>query len=248
MSKREEKTGRADNSRFAPTRWTLVLAARAPDQRVGTGPAADALAELCRIYWYPLYAYVRRCGHPTQEAEDLTQEFFARLLAKNYLADVDRRKGKFRSFLLASLKHFLANEWDRAHAQKRGGRRVIVPLDAAETRYNLEPAHDLTPEKLFERQWVIAVLEEVMARLKQEFDIAGKAHLFQALKPFLAGDEASRTYAQLAAGLGMTEGAVKVAVHRMRRRYRELLRQEIAGTVASPEEVADEIRHLLSCL
>jgi RNA polymerase sigma-70 factor (ECF subfamily) len=151
---------------------------------------------------------------------------------------------------LAALKHFLANEWDRAHAQKRGGGHVVVPLDgaSAETRYSLEPSHALTPEKLFERQWALTVLEQVMARLKQEFVAGGKAKVFDGLKPFLAGDETSSTYAQAAATLGMTEGAVKVAVHRMRRRYRELLREEIAQTVASPEEIKDEIRYLLSCL
>jgi RNA polymerase sigma-70 factor (ECF subfamily) len=205
---------------------------------------------LCRLYWYPLYAYVRRRGHGAQDAEDLTQEFFARVLAKDYLASVDRSKGKFRSFLLASLKHFLANEWDRSHAQKRGGGQVILPLDgaSAETRYGLEPAHDVTPEKLFERQWAITVLEQVMVRLKREFVAGEKADIFDVLKPFLAGDETSATYAQVAAKLGMTEGAVKVAVHRMRRRYRGLLREEIAQTVATPEEIADEIRCLLRCL
>jgi RNA polymerase sigma-70 factor (ECF subfamily) len=208
------------------------------------------MAELCRIYWYPLYAYVRHRGYGAQDAEDLTQEFFARILAKDYLASVDRSKGKFRSFLLASLKHFLANEWDRAHAQKRGGGQVTVPLDGAgaETRYSLEPTHDITPEKLFERQWAITVLEQVMARLKREFVAGGKAHLFETLKTFLAGDETSSTYAQAAGKLAMTEGAVKVAIHRMRRRYRELLREEIAHTVAGPGEIADEIRCLLRCL
>ena len=246
MSKQEETPGRAAGSQFAATRWTLVLAAgRRPSPK-----AADAMSELCRIYWYPLYAYVRRRGYGAQDAEDLTQEFFARILAKDCLSSVDRSKGKFRSFLLASLKHFLANEWDRAHAQKRGGGQGTVPLDgfSAETRYNLEPAHDMTPDRLFERQWAITVLEQVMGRLRREFVSSERVKIFDALKPFLAGDETSATYAQSADRLEMTEGAVKVAVHRMRRRYRELLREEIAQTVASPEEIADEIRYLMSCL
>jgi RNA polymerase sigma-70 factor (ECF subfamily) len=246
MSKQEETPGRAAGSQFAATRWTLVLAA-------GCRPspkAADAMSELCRIYWYPLYAYVRRRGYGAQDAEDLTQEFFARILAKDYLASVDRSKGKFRSFLLASLKHFLANEWDRAHAQKRGGGQPTIPLDgfSAKTRYNREPAHDVTPEKLFERQWAITVLEQVMGRLKRDFVSSEKVKIFDLLKPFLAGDRTSTTYAQVGEALGMTEGAVKVAIHRMRRRYRELLREEIAQTVAGREEVADEIRCLLRCL
>ena len=246
MSERDRVTERGAPQGFVPTRWTLVLAARG----AASPHAAGAMSELCRIYWYPLYAYVRRRGHDVHEAEDLTQEFFARLLAKDYLADVDRARGKFRSFLLAALKHFLAKEWDRAHAQKRGGGHVVVPLDgaSAETRYSLEPSHALTPEKLFERQWALTVLEQVMSRLKAEFAAGGKARIFDALKGCLAGDDPDATYAQIGARLDMTEGAVKVAVHRMRRRYRELLREEIAHTVASPEEIKDEIRYLLSCL
>jgi RNA polymerase sigma-70 factor (ECF subfamily) len=232
---------------FAATRWTLVLsAARASE----TPRAAAALAELCAIYWYPLYAYVRRRNFDVHEAEDLTQEFFARLLEKNYLADVDRRKGKFRAFLLAALKHFLANQWRRTHAQKRGGTRIILSLDAntAESRYRLEPSHDLTPERLFERQWALTVLDRVLAGLQADWTAHGKEALFDRLKPFLTAQQHSAGYAQVAAELGMTEGAVKTAVHRLRRRYRELLRAEIAQTVAGPEEIDDEIRYLLSCL
>jgi RNA polymerase sigma-70 factor (ECF subfamily) len=209
------------------------------------------MAELCRVYWYPLYAYVRRGGYDIHEAEDLTQEFFLRLLAKNCLAGVDRQKGKFRAFLLASLKHFLANQWDRSQAQKRGGSQTIIPLDTlnAESRYRLEPAHELTPERLFERQWALTVLEQVLARLQAEFFVLHEEQAaFGVLKQYLTGSGASATYAQAAAKLGMTEGAVKVAVHRLRRRYRKLLREEIAQTVAGPEEIDDEIRYLLSCL
>jgi len=211
--------------------------------------AVAAMAELCRIYWYPLYAYVRRRGHDQHAAEDLTQEFFACLLARDFLAGIDRQKGKFRSFLLTCMQHFLADQWDRTQAQKRGGGRKIIPLDGldAETRYRLEPAEAMTPEKLFERQWALMVLERVLSRLEQQWAASGKAQLFVALKKTLGGERPER-YAAIAASLGMTEGAVKMAAHRLRRRYRELVREEIAHTVASPEEVEDEIRYLLTCL
>jgi RNA polymerase sigma factor (sigma-70 family) len=208
------------------------------------------MAELCGIYWYPLYAFARRRGHDQHEAEDLTQEFFARLLAKDYLADVDREKGKFRAFLLAAMKHFLANQWDHSQALKRGGGKRIVPLDAptAENRYRREPSHNLTPEKLFERQWALSVLDQVLVRLQAQFDAEGHQAVFAGLKRFLTAGRESVHYADVAGELGMTEGAVKVAVHRMRRRYRQLLRDEVAQTVASPEEIDDEIQYLLSCL
>jgi len=243
---RELGGGDVDAAGFAPTRWSVVLAAARGGQ---SACAADAMGELCRIYWYPIYAYVRRHGHDTHEAEDLTQEFFARLLAKDYLAGVAREKGKFRAFLLTSLRHFLANERDRAQAQKRGGGRIILPLDAltAEQRYRLEPADTSTPEKLFERQWALTVLEQVLDRLQAEFAAGGKEPFFAALKRFLTGDGASSSYAEIGAEFGMSAGAVKVAVHRLRRRYRDLLREEIAQTVASADDVDEEIRYLLSC-
>lgn len=248
MPQQQPTPGPSDAAGFAATRWTLVLAAA----RGSVSPcAAEAMAELCRIYWYPLYAYVRRRGSDAHEAEDLTQEFFLRLLAKNYLAAVDREKGKFRAFLLASLKHFLANEWGRSQAQKRGGGQVIIPLDtlSAESRYRLEPWHDLNPEKLYERQWALTVLEQVLGRLQAEsLALNGNQAVFERLKQFLTGGRESASYAQVAAELEMTEGAVKTAVHRLRRRYRQLLREEIAQTVAGPEEIDDEIRYLLSCL
>jgi RNA polymerase sigma-70 factor (ECF subfamily) len=211
--------------------------------------AAAAMAELCRSYWYPLYAFVRRRGHDAHQAEDLVQEFFAGLLARHALADVAREKGKFRSFLLAAMKHFLANEYDRLHALKRGGGRRLVALDAlaADSRWQSEPAHDLTPEKLFERRWALAVLEQVLTRLEAEHAAAGKTPLFEALKPSLTG-AAEATQAELGARLGVSPGAVKVAIHRLRRRYRQLLREEIGHTVADPAEIDDEIRYLLSCL
>jgi RNA polymerase sigma-70 factor (ECF subfamily) len=236
----------SDAAGFAATRWTLVLtAARGSSSSL----AADALAELCRVYWYPLYAFLRRRGNDPHDAEDLTQDFFAHLLAQQFLAKVDREKGKFRAFLLASLKNFLADARDRAQAQKRGGGRSPIPLDslAAETRYRLEPATELTPEKLFEKQWALALLEQVLSRLQQEMAADGKAAMFDELQSVITGGR-SDTYAAIAEKLQMTEGAVKVAAHRLRRRYRELLREEIAHTVAGPEEVEDEIRYLLSCL
>jgi RNA polymerase sigma-70 factor (ECF subfamily) len=232
-------------SSFATTRWSLVLAAR---DRAEPG-AADALASLCALYWYPLYAYVRRRGHGAEESHDLTQEFFARLLEKDFLASVDRGKGKFRAFLLASCNHFLANERDRVRAKKRGGGRPVLSLDAAdaEGRYRAEPADDLTPERLFERRWALTLLQEVMGRLRDEFEAKGKGRLFERLRGFLVGEKGAG-YRRAADELGLSEGAVKVAVHRLRQRYRELLHEEIGRTVAAPEEIDEEIRALFAAL
>lgn len=243
-SARVQETRSGGGRSFAATRWTVVLTAG----RGSSPQAGRALEELCRTYWYPLYAYVRGRGHSPHEAEDLTQEFFARLLAKDYLADVDREKGKFRSFLLASLKHFLANEWDRARAAKRGGGRPHLSLDTqmAETRYRSEPANDLIPEKLLDRQWALALLDQVLARLQAEFVADGKKKQFDELKLLLTEGKGATSYAEVAARLGTTEGAAKVAVHRLRRRYRELLREEISHTVAAPAEIEEEIRHLFA--
>jgi RNA polymerase sigma-70 factor (ECF subfamily) len=236
------KSGQHGRRSFATTHWSIVLAA-AHDSRPD---AQAALATLCATYWYPLYAYVRRCGYESHDAEDLTQEFFARLLDKDYLASVDRGKGKFRSFLLASLRHFLANERDWARARKRGGGRTVFSFDRgeAETRYRLEPSHESTPEKDFDRQWALALLGQVLDRLEAEHAASAAERLFEGLKGFLTQAEGSCPYAEVAPRLGMTAGTVKVAVHRLRRRYRQLLRDEIAQTVAGPEEVDEEIRHL----
>jgi RNA polymerase sigma-70 factor (ECF subfamily) len=241
---RLESSGPPD--RFRTTHWSLILAAREHD----SPEARQALEELCECYWYPLYAFIRRSGHNSEEARDLTQEFFARLLEKDYLAAVNRDKGKFRSFLLAACKHFLANERDRALAQKRGGGRTILSFnaDAAESTYSSEPQHTLTPERLYERRWVLMLLQSVLNRLRKEQEKAGKGTHFDQLKGFLAGDRAATRYSQVAEALGTSVGALKVAVHRLRGRYRELLREEIARTVNSPDEVEAEIRNLFSAL
>jgi RNA polymerase sigma-70 factor (ECF subfamily) len=238
--------GPSDVADFAATRWTLVLSAARGTQ---TPCAATAMAELCRIYWYPLYAFIRHRGHGAHDAEDLTQEFFARLLDRHFLAAADRDKGRFRTFLLMAVKRFLANEHDAAQTQKRGGGQRFVPLDGLqpENRYHREPADTLTPERLFEQQWALTLLDQVLTRLQAEMAAAGKAALFEAMKGHLAGSR-DESYAATAARLGLSEGAVKVAVHRLRRRYRELLQEEIAHTVSGPEEIEDEIRYLFTCL
>ena len=232
---------------FAVTRWTVVLAAAG--ERSGT-QRRRALEELAQAYWFPLYAYIRRQGHKAPEAEDLTQEFFSRLLEKKSLATVDRDKGKFRSFLLASVKNFLSDEWDKSKTLKRGGGQKIVALDGmdAETRYALEPADELTPERHFERRWALAVLDQVMARLRQEYLDRGTGEVFQILKVFLGPAAKTQDKAALAHRLGMSEGTARVAAHRLRKRYRELLRDEISQTVARPDLVDEEIRHLLDFL
>jgi len=231
---------------FPATQWTVVLDAGGTP----SPESAAALERLCSSYWYPLYAFVRRSGHLPPDAEDLTQEFFVRVLERHWLARADQSKGRFRTFLLTAMKRFLANEWDKARALKRGGgqRNVPIQVDTAETRYGVEPADTRTPEQAFEYRWAVALLDEVVKQLEAEFQEQGQAALFTALKSCLVGDRASQPYAELAAMLGMEEGAVKVAVHRLRQRYRELLRAEIANTVASTEEVDAEMRHLFNVL
>jgi RNA polymerase sigma-70 factor (ECF subfamily) len=231
---------------FASTHWSVVVEAGQSD----SPKAFEAMTQLCNTYWYPLYAYVRRKGYPAPEAEDLTQEFFARLLAGNYVGGADRRKGKFRSFLLGALEHFLAKEWRRAHTEKRGGGQLLLSLEAAEAenRYLLEPAHELTPTKIFDRRWATTLLEQAMARLEAECRENQKGDLFQHVKDGLSGNPAAARYAEIARSLNMSEGAFKVAVHRLRQRYGELARAEIAQTVASPEEVDQELQYLLAVL
>ena len=211
--------------------------------------AATALATLCETYWYPLYYYVRRRGYRAEEAQDLTQEFFARLLEKGYLKVADPDRGRFRSFLLASLNHFLANEWRRRIARKRGGGAPTSSLnaEAAETRYRQEPAHNLTPEKAYERRWALLLLEKALLKLRDEYTASGKSRVFERLSGCLGGAE-HVPYEKAARELEMTEGAVKVAVHRLRKRCRAILRAEVAQTVADPAEVDEELQHLMAAV
>jgi RNA polymerase sigma-70 factor (ECF subfamily) len=229
---------------FVTTEWTMVLDAGGTD----SPQAREALARLCETYWYPLYGYVRRRGQSPEDAEDLTQGFFARLLELESLASVRREKGKFRSFLLGSLNHYMSDEWDRARAQKRGRSRTISwDAVAAEARFSREPADTLTPEKSFERKWALTVLETVVQRLQREYEGEGKGALFAALRLSLRGEK-EHPYKEIATQLKMSEQAVRVAVHRLRQRHRQLLRNEIARTVATEVEVDDEIRHLFAAL
>lgn len=209
-----------------------------------------ALEELCRTYWYPLYAYVRRHGHSREDAEDLTQGFFAQLLEKNYLEGLTSEKGKFRAFLLVAVKRYLANEWDRANRQKRGGGLAPLSLDwqDADTRYQINPAHELSPDKLYDRAWAVTLLERVIIRLRDENRGEGRAKLYEHLRPFLMMGKSDIPYTQAAVTLGLTEGAVRVAVHRLRRRYRELLREETAQTLSDPAQAAEEMQALFTAL
>jgi RNA polymerase sigma factor (sigma-70 family) len=227
---------------FATTHWTVVLAA---GQR-HTPQSDGALEELCRTYWFPLYAYVRRRGYSKPDAEDLVQAFFARLLAKNFLAGVDNGKGKFRAFLLASLKHFLANEWDKSQAQKRGGGAVNLSLDwqTADTKFQVAATNGPSPDQAFDREWALALLAKVIERLQKECEADGKAKLFEQLKIFLTAGKGESAQGEMAKTLGMEEGAVRVAVHRLRKRYRALLRDEIAQTLADEKQVDEEMRAL----
>ncbi len=232
--------------RFPTTRWSRVIMAGDADAPL----ARESLGELCNAYWYPLYAYIRRRGYGPEQARDLTQDFFARVLEKGLLAEADPSRGRFRSFLRTVCTHFLANRRDREQARKRGGGRTTVPIDAntAEGRYALELADRLTPERIFDRSWALTLLGRVLDQLGQEYDEAGKAATFEALRGMLDGDPESSTYAAVADRLGTTEGAARVAAHRLRRRYGELLRREIASTLAEPAEVDDEIRDLFAAL
>jgi len=231
--------------RFPTTSWTMVTAA-ARDSREST----QALSNLCAAYWFPVYAFIRCRGHSREDAEDLCQEFFARVLQHGVLSSAQRERGKFRSFLLASVTNFLANEWDRTQALKRGGGCAPLSLDfdASESRYR-EAAHDeLTPEALFERQWALALLDAVLSRLRAEQTGRGQAVLFHKLSQFLTGDPERGSYERLAAEMQVSEGSVRTAVHRLRRRFTELVRDEIAASVADPGEVEGEIRFLMAAL
>jgi RNA polymerase sigma factor (sigma-70 family) len=234
----------ASDAWFVTTHWSVVLSAR--DK--GSTHSAVALEALCRSYWYPLYAYLRRQGRAPHDAQDLTQAFFARLLQKDYLQAAAREKGKFRTFLLVAFKRFLANEWDREHAQKRGGFTPIVSIDQelAESRFASEPAHNVQPDVLFDRQWAMALLDQTMRQLQEEYVSSGRAKLFEYMQSCLAREESALPYGEIASRLNLTEAAVKMAVHRLRARYKEILRAQIAHTVSGPEEVEEEIRHLFA--
>jgi len=239
-------TPRTQTGSFHTTHWTVVLAAREKDGTV----AREALASLCSTYWYPLYAFIRRTGVAPHDAEDLTQEFLCRFVERQALGGVHPEAGKFRSFLLACLKNFLANERERARAQRRGGGRPLIPLDSADAqaRFAAEPADPRTPEALFERRWAFAVLERTMTELRREYFVSGKGNLFEALKGFLPGGEAGSTRAEVAAERGVSPGAVDVAIHRLRQRFGTLLREQVAQTVSSDAEVDEEIRYLIALL
>jgi RNA polymerase sigma-70 factor (ECF subfamily) len=231
---------------FSTTHWSVVLAAgdtKSPGSK-------EALERLCGAYWYPIYAYVRRKGYRPEDAQDLTQEFFSRLVSRNYLSVADRNRGKFRSFLLGSLEHFLAREWTKAHAKKRGGGRPVLSLDAtdAENRYLREPADELSPDRIFDRRWATALLDQAMSRLREECVAGQRGELFARVEGHLAGEKRDASYADIALELNMSEGAVKVAVHRLRRRYGELVRAEIEHTVASREEADEELQYLFRVL
>jgi RNA polymerase sigma factor (sigma-70 family) len=232
-----------DGEWFHTTHWSVVLSAGQTDAPGGR----EALETLCRAYWYPLYAYVRRRGHGPEEAQDLTQEFFARLLERNDLARANPEKGRFRSFLLGAMSHFLAYEWRKAQAVKRGGGQPLLSLDnpVAEARYGREPVSEQTPETLYERRWALTLFDTALNRLHAEWGAAGRNRQFELLRAFLSSEAADGEYAPVAAALQMTVGAVSVAVHRLRHRYAELVRAEVAQTVATPAEVEDELSHLL---
>jgi DNA-directed RNA polymerase specialized sigma24 family protein len=246
MKDRVRNDDLAASRQFQSTRWSVVLAARGCD----SAEAREALAELCGAYWYPLYAFVRRKGRDAESAQDIVQGFFARLLEKGDLALVDRAKGRFRSFLMASCSHFLSNQSDRDRARKRGGGRTPISIDGpeAEGRYGKEPTHDLTAERLFERRWATTLLDNVLGAVEAEMARAGKSRQFEVLRPALLGGGERVPYARIAAELGLSEEAARAAAHRLRRRYRELLRAEVARTIDDPAEVEDEIRALFAAL
>ena len=236
----------AGDPQFHTTHWSLVVAAAGGE---GNEPRA-ALEELCQAYWYPIYAFIRRRGNSAEDARDLTQGFFAALLEKGYLADADPQRGRFRSFLLTAVARFVTKEHAKEAAQKRGGgtKTLSLDFDAGESRYQHEPVDNWTAEKIFERRWALTLLDRTLAALRREHEAAGKLPLFEALKVFLTGEAGAPPLREIAAGLEQSEGAVKVAVHRLRQKYRELLRQEIAQTVATPEDVETELTALLAAL
>jgi RNA polymerase sigma-70 factor (ECF subfamily) len=246
VDRSEDESKARTAAQFAATHWSVVLAARAGEDTQAT----LALETLCRAYWFPLYAYVRRLGNSPEDSQDLTQGFFARLIEKDYLSAVHPAKGRFRSFLLTALKRYVADEYDKASAGKRGSGRPLISLDGpnVEDRYRLDPGVELTPERLFDRRWAITLLERSRARLKDEYVAAGKGDLFERLKSFYHQDEAAIAYAEAAAQMSLPENTVKSHVRRLRGRYRQIVREEIAQTVSDEAEVDDEIRYLLEVI
>lgn len=231
---------------FVTTHWSVVMSAcdRPSPQ------SYQALETLCRTYWHPLYAYIRHLGHGPQDAEDLTQEFFARLLSKQYLKAADRQKGRFRTFLLVALKRFLANEWKKGRALKRGGGQSMLPFDTvlAEKLYTAESPSQSSPEQLYERRWALALVEQALGRLRADYERQGKSAEFERLKAYLTAERGGIPYAQVASQLDISEGAARVSIHRLRRRFRELFQQEVAGTLANPDNLQEEMRHLQEVL
>ncbi len=247
MAAMEAGSGVEENpALFRTTRWTVVLQAGGGDAE----RSASAIEELCRKYWYPIYAFLRRKGIAPPDAEDLAQAFFAFILQHESIRHADRRRGKFRTFLLATLTNFLRNEWDKRVALKRGGGQPVLSLEEmeAEERYRHEPVERLTPERLFERRWALTLLGQVLSRLQLEYRDAGREDVFAALEPALTGEVSPALYSEWQQSLGLSSGAARVAVHRLRRRFGQLLREEIAGTVSDPREVDEEIRHLFAAI
>jgi len=242
----QESTGHSGAHWFATTHWSVVLSAGDPS----SPEAAGALEKLCRTYWLPLYTYVRRNGHSPEDAQDLTQAFFANFLEKNSVGRARRERGRFRSFLLTSLQNFLAHEWEKARTAKRGGGVSPLAWDelSPEILYQLEPGPDLPPDKAFARRWAMTLFQQALARVNEEFTQAGKAEIFNELKAFLSETTDESGYATAAARLAMAPGAVAVAVHRLRKRYGEFVREEIANTVTRPEEIEDEMRYLIELM
>ena len=246
MQEHQLRASNAVTGQFATTRWSVVLEAG----KGNSSEAAVALENLCRTYWYPLYAFIRRKGFGVEDAKDLTQQFFALLLMRSDFGTVDPHKGKFRTFLLTALTHFLSNEWDRAHAAKRGGGQIAIPLDELrpEQLYTIESGSDLSADRLFDLRWATTVLQQALARLREEMAASGKAGQFDELKRFLTDDAAAGEYDAVGKRLGSNSKTVAVAVHRLRQRYRDLVRAEVANTVSSPLEIEEEMQHLLAVL
>lgn len=239
----EDRLPRSAQAEFKTTHWSVVLRVGATSESA----AQQALEELCRAYWFPLYAYVRRQGHRPEDAQDLTQEFFSRFLERGSFERADPDRGRFRTYLLTCLKRFLNEEWRRANRQKRGGGQFAVPCDLheAETRLAVVPCDQMSPDRLYDRRWVEALLERVLLRLRQDYEATGRTQVYAQLQQFLWGAQSEISYHEMGRRLQMNEGAVKVAVHRLRQRYRELLREEVSHTVERPDEVEAELRHML---